>query len=39
VLEEVPVSKVPIFAGFDGAELIMLAASVLVIAAITFVSI
>jgi len=38
VLKEVPVSKEPIFAGFDVAEIFMLAAGVLVIAAITFVS-
>jgi hypothetical protein len=30
-------SKVPIFAGFDVAEILMLTASVAVIAAITFV--
>ena len=38
VLEEVPVSKEPIFAGFDAVEIFMLAASVVVIAAIAFVS-
>ena len=38
VLEEVPMSKATIFAGFDTAEILMLAASVLVLAAITFIS-
>jgi hypothetical protein len=37
VLEEVPMSKATI-AGFDTAEILMLAASVLVLAAITFIS-
>lgn len=33
----VPMSKVPIFASFDFAEILMLTASILVVAAITFV--
>jgi hypothetical protein len=37
VLGEVPMSKVPIFASFDFAEILMLTASILVIAAIAFV--
>jgi hypothetical protein len=32
---KVPMSKVPIFAGFDFAEIVMLTASVAVIAAVT----
>jgi hypothetical protein len=32
-----PMSKVPIFASFDFAEILMLTASILVVAAITFV--
>ena len=36
--EKVPMSKIPIFAGFNAAEILMLAASVLVLGAITFVS-
>ena len=34
---EVPMSRVPIFASFDFAEILMLTASILVVAAITFV--
>jgi hypothetical protein len=36
-LGKVPMSKVPIFASFDFAEILMLTASILVIAAIAFV--
>jgi hypothetical protein len=36
-LGKVPMSKVPILASFDFAEILMLTASILVVAAITFV--